>query len=241
MHNTTSDMFTCIEHTTSTNEIAKHYLNSPSGFCITTKYQTQGRGQAGNSWVSEYNKNLLASYVLDTNIELDKSFAISMIASLAVLNLLNSHGLVAQIKWPNDIIIEDKKIAGILIENIISGEVAEKSIIGIGLNLNQREFPEVPQATSLSLLSHNDFDPKQIAKEMQQNLLLELNQYRTCLDKLKHNYYHRLYRRDIAAYNDGKTIFVAKIVDVAFDGRLTLHKENGNLASYYFKQIKMIF
>ncbi len=129
-----SERYIWFENITSTNEYARGHLDKKSGFCIATGFQENGKGQSGNKWISEPNKNLLASYVLKTEIKPAESFAISMIASLALINLLNSFKCQAEIKWPNDIIANNKKIAGILIENIISGNKIENSIIGIGLN-----------------------------------------------------------------------------------------------------------
>ncbi len=125
--------------------------------------QSCGRGQRGNSWLSEPGKNLLFSIVLkysdglgDTDmtppVQAYDQFVISQLTSLAVVDLLASHGIVARIKWPNDIYVGDRKICGMLIENTVSGKRLDTSIIGIGLNINQRNFDvSLPNPTSMIL------------------------------------------------------------------------------------------
>lgn len=125
--------------------------------------QSCGRGQRGNSWLSEPGKNLLFSIVLkysdglgDTDltppVQAYDQFVISQLTSLAVVDLLASHGIVARIKWPNDIYVGDRKICGMLIENAVRGKRLDTSIIGIGLNVNQRNFDvNLPNPTSMAL------------------------------------------------------------------------------------------
>jgi BirA family biotin operon repressor/biotin-[acetyl-CoA-carboxylase] ligase len=236
-----SEKILWLERTSSTNEVAKQYLSSQQGFCVATGFQESGRGQAGNTWVSEEGKNLLASYVFSTRITIAESFAISMIASLAVVRFLNSYGFDAQIKWPNDIIVKEKKIAGILIENIIMGDVVENTIVGIGINLNQSEFAGLPNATSLSLIANTEFEPESMAIELQRFLKISFEEYNEPVLELKENYVRLLFRKEGAVYNHGSKTFTAKIADVAFDGRLTLIGEDEKTDGFYFKQIEMVF
>lgn len=124
--------------------------------------QTAGRGQKGNRWSSVPGENLTFSIVLKfadspenacgeiKYIEAVNQFIINEITTLAVVNFLTAHGLEAKIKWSNDIYVGDRKICGILIENSVSGRHLSRSIIGIGINVNQREFPpELPNPTSM--------------------------------------------------------------------------------------------
>ncbi|TCS90091.1 BirA family biotin operon repressor/biotin-[acetyl-CoA-carboxylase] ligase [Anseongella ginsenosidimutans] len=139
----------------STNNYAKLLLaNSgplPDGTVILAEGQEQGRGQAGNSWLSEPGKNLTFSIVLGCSFLLPADqFYLSMAVSLGILDTLKPVlGNDCHIKWPNDIYAGKKKLGGILIENLLAGAALKTSVIGIGLNVNQERFPGLPRATSL--------------------------------------------------------------------------------------------
>jgi BirA family biotin operon repressor/biotin-[acetyl-CoA-carboxylase] ligase len=113
-------------------------------------FQKAGRGQRGKQWVVEPNKNLTFSVALATNVVVDKQFSISFMVVKSIIETLKDLGLHARFKWPNDILIGEKKIAGILIENQLFEGVINWSIIGIGLNVNQEKFEVFPwEATSV--------------------------------------------------------------------------------------------
>ena len=117
------------------------------------EFQTAGRGQRGNTWKSAQAQNLMFSILLKPDFILAKDqFIISAIVTLGLEKYLKDKGVTAKIKWPNDIYVCDRKICGILIEHGISGEKLSTSVCGIGLNINQREFPkDLPNPTSLVL------------------------------------------------------------------------------------------
>ena len=138
----------------STNSQANRELaDAPHGSVWVADFQTAGRGQRGNKWESKAAENLTFTILLrPTFLHPSQQFLISQIASLGVLRYLNSKGLEAKIKWPNDIYIGNRKICGMLIENSISADKMSASIVGIGLNLNQREFSsDAPNPTSLAM------------------------------------------------------------------------------------------
>ncbi len=120
---------------------------------LTADYQVSGRGQGGHHWHSNPGENLLMSLLLfPAFLSASEQFQLSRLASLALIDTLRGLGIDAVIKWPNDILVNRRKLAGILIENAISGKMLSHTIIGIGLNLNQTEFPVFPvEATSVSL------------------------------------------------------------------------------------------
>ena len=129
----------------STNRFALELIsktNPTDGFCVFSDVQTAGRGQYGREWLSESGKNLLATFIFRTQfIQLEDIFILHQLAGLSVLAAIDSVGLAgAEIKWPNDIIIHDKKIAGILIQNTLRAHHLQYSIVGIGLNVNQVDF-----------------------------------------------------------------------------------------------------
>lgn len=116
-------------------------------------FQTNGRGQRGNGWESGKGENLTFTVLLrPVHVPAQRQFAISEIASLSVVKYLQSKGLEAKIKWPNDIYIGDRKVCGILIEHSFSGVNLSVSIVGIGINLNQTIFASnAPNPTSVLL------------------------------------------------------------------------------------------
>ena len=113
------------------------------------EYQTAGKGQRGNKWSSHRGENLTFSILLKpTQIAAAGQDAISMVCAVGVVNYLGKLGLQAKIKWPNDIYIADRKICGMLMENFLDGDRLSVSICGIGLNVNQKEFPDnIPNPT----------------------------------------------------------------------------------------------
>ena len=133
-----------IKETDSTNNLIRKMMqdeNLPEGFLVYTDFQTAGKGQPGNTWESEAGKNLLFSIVLYPHeIPIHEQFVLSEIASLSIKNILAKYTDGISVKWPNDIYWNDRKIAGILIENSLKKNEINYSIIGIGLNINQTIF-----------------------------------------------------------------------------------------------------
>ncbi len=145
-----------LESISSTNEYALEALkkgNVKHGSLISADFQESGKGQRSKEWESEKAKNLLLSYVLTPiNLMVEKSFELNFVCALAVYDFLKFYAPNSEvhIKWPNDIILNQKKIAGILIENSIKSGLLKHAILGIGINVNQEKF-NVPHATSIIL------------------------------------------------------------------------------------------
>jgi BirA family biotin operon repressor/biotin-[acetyl-CoA-carboxylase] ligase len=139
------------------------------GTVVITSNQSAGRGQRGNTWQAVAGMNLTFSILFKPSfIAVKNQFTLTMVASLSVFDFLKEKNIAdVKIKWPNDIIVGKKKICGMLIENSIQGETINQSVVGIGLNINQIDFP-VSTATSLALITQNQFD---LNEEL--NLLLE--------------------------------------------------------------------
>jgi BirA family transcriptional regulator, biotin operon repressor / biotin---[acetyl-CoA-carboxylase] ligase len=133
-----------LERVDSTNNYAAILISEAKGThgtVILADEQTAGRGQRGAEWSSKPGENLLLSIILDTdNLSAMDQFVISEVTALCILSFLRKIGITGTIKWPNDILVGDKKIAGVLIENQLKGAAITKSIIGIGLNVNQLAF-----------------------------------------------------------------------------------------------------
>jgi BirA family biotin operon repressor/biotin-[acetyl-CoA-carboxylase] ligase len=152
--------------TASTNDELKSRFRESELPHLTTLYaieQTSGKGQQGASWVSEKGKNLTFSVLLTQNIQKISPFLINKIISVTIVDWLkNELQVQAKIKWPNDILSVQHKLAGILIENNYSGEKLTHSIVGIGLNVNQESFDGLPRAISLKNLTGREFDLEEL-------------------------------------------------------------------------------
>ena len=211
------------------------------GLTVLSKSQIKGRGQRSSVWTSENEKNLTFSTILFPTIDVKHNFYLSIVASLAVSKALRDLDLQVKIKWPNDILVNNKKICGILIENIISGDVIGSSVIGIGLNINQQLFDDLPDATSVFLEKGITIEPKDIFDQIYgyldfyYNLLLESN-----FQLLKKHYYEQMYRKDeLGDYMSQGIQFSAYLEGVDESGRLQLKVENER-KFYDLKEIKFI-
>ncbi len=159
---------------TSTNDFLKSYgkiQSLPDFFYIYTDWQTGGRGQRTNTWQSDCCKNVLISYFLKPGLAVSQQAHLNQMVAVAIVKVLQKFNIPdLKIKLPNDIMADEKKIAGILIENIIAGQNWKQSIIGIGINVNQKRFEHLPQATSMSLLTRKNYDVEEIIKLLTQEL-----------------------------------------------------------------------
>ncbi|MFH1121403.1 MAG: biotin--[acetyl-CoA-carboxylase] ligase [Bacteroidota bacterium] len=163
--------------TGSTNQYASDLLNTRElgeGSVIVAYAQTQGKGQESNIWESEPGKNLTATILLYPSfLKPEYQFQLTKVISLSVCTTLDRLNLPFQsmIKWPNDIYLNSRKTAGILIKNEISGNCISGSIAGLGLNINQETFSAgAPGATSLRLVSGKLYDPDEILTDWHINV-----------------------------------------------------------------------
>ena len=131
---------------------------------LVADYQTAGRGQGTNSWESERGQNLTCSLGFSPEgVKASRQYILSMAIAVALTETLAGLPHPVSIKWPNDIYVGDKKICGILIENMLKGEHIRHCIIGIGLNVNQKRFvSDAPNPTSMALESGHDFDREEV-------------------------------------------------------------------------------
>ena len=146
----------------STNNFAAKLINdgiAEHGSVILAENQTNGRGQRGSEWQSQKAKNLLTSFIFKfETLDPEFLFRINAFVSIALIDFLSSYGIDAQIKWPNDIIVNSNKICGILVENKLAGNSLAYSIAGFGLNVNQIEFDRLNNVTSMFLEKNQEFD-----------------------------------------------------------------------------------
>lgn len=169
-------------------------------YVVSAEFQTKGKGQSSNIWHSEAQKNLLFSMVSAPNfLEASKQFLLSQAVSTAIIEVAESLSTQKKfsIKWPNDIYFENKKIAGILIFNIIDGNYIKNTIIGIGLNVNETSFPKwIPNPVSLKQIYNIDFDRKQILNLLINSIRdkIELLKNPKGVKKINSDYINKSYR-----------------------------------------------
>ena len=204
---------------------------------VVTEFQTAGRGCGTNTWESERGKNLLFSMLIHPeHIHVSRQFHISMAVSLAICEALGQHIGDVSIKWPNDIYWRNGKICGILIENTLQGSVIKNSIIGVGLNVNQRQFvSDAPNPVSIWQICEHEMDREQLLKD-----ILRCFEYYLYRD-IKAQYCSMLYRKKgFHPYADKDGAFMAEIVDVEDAGHLVLCDEDGKTRRYAFKEVSFI-
>lgn len=234
-----------IASTHSTNSLLKEMLRSealPEFFVVRTGFQTAGKGQMGNSWESERGKNLLFSMLLRPHhIPIHEQFVISQLVSVALVRTLSKMGVNACIKWPNDIYVGDKKLAGMLIENSLRNARIDTSIVGIGLNVNQLNFVSAaPNPISILAITSQ----KTIIPDLLNLFITEFKQFYLSAEySLLHVNYRKMLYRSAGFHSyrlpDG-TILSAAIEDVRADGMLVLKSEKTEISSYYFKEIEFV-
>lgn len=243
-----------LESVDSTNEECRRRISDIDNLSVVAALsQTSGRGQRGNVWLSEAGQNLTFSIVLKfpakgLKAEMEPmlaydQFVLSEITSLAIVDLLADFGIEAKIKWPNDIYVGDRKICGMLIENSLRGEWIQHSIIGIGLNVNQRNFDvTLPNPTSMVLCSElscssggqvgSDSVPHYELQELLEEFMHIFRGYldRYChirggYSRLRHMYLSHLWRKDEPAVffdNSSSSGFTGKIRGLSDVGYLLI-------------------
>lgn len=237
-----------LKRVTSTNDFLKKELSKSTplleGTAIMAEEQYAGRGQAGNQWFAEPGKNLTFSVLLNpTFLKPEEQFGLNMVVSNAVCKVLQAIlPAKVSIKWPNDILVEGRKIGGILIENILQGSVFKHSIVGIGINVNQEMFPnEVKNVTSIKQILQDTYSKQKLLYDIcqsigQQYAQLKANQ----MESLKAFYLCNLFAvEELRLFEVDGVRVKGRIVDVTPWGRLVLDFE-GYRADFGFKEIAFL-
>ena len=233
-----------LAETTSTNSwLSTNENNLEAPLMVYSEKQTAGRGQRGASWESEPGKNLTASLLLRLeSFQADKQFLISEAIALSIVELLSRHGVLAEIKWPNDIYVGNDKICGILVENVVTGSEITRTIAGFGLNVNQEKFiSDAPNPVSMKMLTQTDYEIETLANEL--SLFIENNLELLSEPELLHSrFMENLWRNDSHFYpfldKKREELIYARIDSVAPDGILKLITTNGEPRNYAFKEIE---
>lgn len=237
----------------STNSYASDLLRQielSEGSIIYTFEQEKGRGQRGNSWESEPNKNVTLSLVLHPGfLPPVHQFFLTKITSLAVADLMaeflhaTAFAHQVHIKWPNDIYVNDRKIAGILIENYLRDTTIQHAVVGVGINVNQETFHTAPQAVSLFSLTHQTIDLMQCIErfcELFEGRFLQLQSKKW--QKLDADYLQYLYR--LNEWNTYRTNenqqFEGNIRGVSKIGKLQVEVISGEIKEFDLKEIVFV-
>ena len=224
-------------------EALRHLPELPSGTVIAAREQTAGRGQRGNTWFTEPGQNLTFSIILKgLKLAVSDAHLLNYLASVAVAEFLDGFDVKCSIKWPNDIFVGRSKICGILVENSLSGAEVSSSVIGIGININQKEFPQLSNATSLFRQTGKEYDIKEcldtFLKAFANNLAILPG------SALAEKYSSCLFQKGVSAkYHDLLTDqeYNGIICNVEPDGRLHIYdKDNGKDCYYRFKEVSYI-
>lgn len=208
-------------------------------------HQTNGKGQMGSIWNVENGKNLTISiFIKDLIVDLQQLFTLNIVVSLAVISVLENEKIpLLSIKWPNDIMSGNYKIGGILIENSIktSGEVL--SVIGIGLNVNQVSFENLPNASSLIKITGLEYDLEQLLNKILSALQFYIAQMRVDTFSIWKMYHEKLFRIGVPAPFEKPSgeKFMAIVQKVTPDGLLELLLENDELEHFDVKEVKFLY
>ncbi len=231
----------------STNDYAAQLIKTSKpreGTIIRAGYQSTGKGQAGNRWESESNKNLLISIILFPSfIQPSDQFLISMAISLAISDFLSGYTSYGSIKWPNDIYVSDDKIAGILIENTLLQGSIINTIAGIGLNINQTRFTgNAPNPVSLAMVTGDSHDPESCLTQLAVNLDKRYKQLIAGeYENLKEEYISKLYRHnEWHKYRDKSGTFDGRIKEVNLSGIIHIETTGRTLKEYSFREVDYV-
>jgi len=235
----------------STNSYATQLLknvNPPEGTVIQTADQFDGKGQRGAQWLSESGQNLTFSVILKpTFLAIDNQFLLYQMVALAcydtITEILNSSQIDIKIKWPNDILLDGKKLAGILIENSIQNNTINWSVLGIGLNVNQQIFDDSLHVNSLKLKSQKDHDLHEVLTVFCKHL----EKYYLALINSKFDFIKVTYLKHLFGLNEYKNYLInseikaMRVKGITDEGLLQLEDEHGLEKIVDVKEAKLLF
>ncbi len=235
-----------LDETSSTNDYLRSRRADLTGrmTLAVAEFQTSGRGATGQ-WLSARGENLLFSLLLHpTMVEASEIFILSQAICLSICQALDGFAQGFRIKWPNDIYWDDSKVVGILIENELAGKQVSDCVIGVGVNVNQREFgADVPNPTSLShILGTKRVDRSLVLSSIVDafdRLYAEVEARN--FDEIREEYLRHLYHRDEEhTYEDSEGRFMATLQTVEPSGHLVLLDTQDKVRRYAFKEVKFI-
>lgn len=241
-----------LKRVNSTNKYAVDIISKSKpieGTVISASFQYDGRGQIGRYWESDEGKNITCSTILHPGFLLaHDQFHLNMAISLAIHDFITHYvdeeENKVRIKWPNDIYVNDEKIAGILIQNSIKGKYISTSVIGTGININQTKFSDhIPNPTSLANILNGQIDLElafQWLFRFMTKRYLQLSTGR--IEMLREEYLNQLYRiNEWRKFKDEEAnSFTGKITGIDEHGRLNIEMKDGSLQSFAFREVSFL-
>ena len=232
----------------STNEFLKglsNQQNIDNFTVVTANSQTKGKGQMGAVWSSEVGKNLIMSILIkDFLLNVHQIFNLNILVSVSILEVLQSLNIPKlSIKWPNDIMSDNKKIGGILIENSVKGDGTIASVVGLGLNVNQTNFENLPRASSLVIMSGQNFELENllytIAETIEKNFIL----WQSLKLLFNSKYTSYLFKKGIPMpFSDMQSNkFMGIIQGVSATGKLKIMLEDDSIPEFDIKEVQMLY
>ncbi len=224
--------------------LREHRADAPHATVVSAHTQTAGRGQRGNSWEAEPGMNLTFSILLrPRGIDARSQYALSEAVATAIATVMRRYIANPErltIKWPNDIYYADSKLAGILIENSLSGTRVDRAIAGIGININQTRFiSDAPNPVSLRQITGETHDTDALLEEVAAAVVAAVDTLPADADAIHARYLSMLWRREgLHPYREpGGEPFSAEIAAIAPTGHLTLRRPDGEEKTYAFKEV----
>lgn len=212
---------------------------------VVAENQTSGKGQMGAKWTVEPGKNLTFSVLIkDLLLDIKEIFNLNAAIAVSIIQALEEFKIPDLcIKWPNDILAGSKKIGGVLIENSIKNNGEIFSIVGIGLNVNQNDFEDLPKASSLSVVMGREFDKTAVMESIAQNIVRNISALlNKDADAIWQKYDEKLFKKGVPMpfESEGKK-FMGIIQNVVRSGNLRVLLANDTVAEYSIKEIKMLY
>jgi BirA family biotin operon repressor/biotin-[acetyl-CoA-carboxylase] ligase len=236
-----------LDNTDSTNNYAMQLVNDDkahNGLTITARSQHSGKGQRGRKWTDAPGKSLLMSIIITPQMPISSQFAFSASIAVAVVNVLQKllPDCTVHIKWPNDIIVNDKKAGGILIENILRGSLWTHSIVGIGLNILQESFPDnLPAAISLMIACGQPLQVDDIRDQLR-SAIVACSARQVKIPVVMEAYNQLLFRRgQQQLFTGNDEAWYATIVQAHEDGTLEVLTNEGHTNFYIHGQVKWVY
>jgi BirA family biotin operon repressor/biotin-[acetyl-CoA-carboxylase] ligase len=232
----------------STNEFLKGLSNKQeleNFTVVTAESQSKGKGQMGAVWISESGKNLIMSLLVkDFLSNICEIYNLNIAVSLAVIDVLETYKIPdLSIKWPNDILSYNKKVGGILIENSIKSDGTIISIVGLGLNVNQTDFENLPKASSLAVICEKQFDKEELFFSIMAKIESNIKLWKQQSDFLWSDYTKKLFKKGIPMpFSDqNNQNFMGIIQGISSIGKLQVLLEDDRISEFDIKEIKMLY
>ncbi|MBR4065920.1 MAG: biotin--[Bacteroidaceae bacterium] len=227
------------------NEADNLWVSGKDIVAVTARHQTAGRGQRGNVWQSHNGCNLLMSILVrpGNSLEVKNQFLISQAVAVSIHTAMKCYGIETRLKWPNDIYVGNRKLAGILVELDYSGAFVEQAIIGVGLNVNQTEFPPMDKVpVSMKMLLGRDIPVENVLNDVLCNFSNCYSEARWgCKEAIPAEYRELLLGfGEQREYVDAGGVFMAVIEGVEPTGHLLLRRSDGTLSRYAFNEVEML-